>query len=698
MADNFATNAGSGGDTFAADDILGVKYPRSKITIGIDGVNDGDVSATNPLPVTSTTLATAALQTTGNTALSTLAAGVKLTDTLGNSTNSAATGFLKVTDEPRQIFYDSFDTALDVANQWAATSGSSGVAPSVALGVLTMGTGTAAGGYSKLASLPTFKPVIPGWIVFSDAVALPDGAAPIANSYRYWGTGTTPATPSVSTPVTDGYGFEVGIDGKMRAVVYAGGVQTVIADLSTSGTSKQPLNATNHRYIIQVRTDRTFYYIDTIDSNGLVASTSFQSPQLQILPKLFICIGNSTPPVSNVQFTCTGAVVSDTGKNATLIADATFPWRRAAVSAAGALSVNMTGAATAANQATEILSLATIGEALTSTAGDSLDTRSLFDLLDTNHPDYIRLGTAPAGIDQAGQAPASQSFPVALANEQILDKVMVGWPLAPGSLGKNALADKDGGSWIDCSQYRSIAFQTSALAGQSVTLVFEGSNDGLNAVAMPMFDMAAPTTAPVTTVAQTASTQRFWAGPLMFRYFRARVSVAVVGGFSAYTILRMAGFTMTTQQIANSALNWSSNIAQINGSAPPTAGVAGTLEVGGSVATGTAATLFPMQVAGTDSGAGGTSTARVRTLLTDVNGLMQVVGAPRGMRTDSPAVQFAESPNLPEDLSIAELLHQVLLELKCHSHYLKELPYMLNQGSSFTDEPDAIKTDLSKLQ
>jgi hypothetical protein len=54
MADDFIANPGAGGDTFGADDIAGVKYPRSKITIGADGVNDGDVSAANPLPVTGT--------------------------------------------------------------------------------------------------------------------------------------------------------------------------------------------------------------------------------------------------------------------------------------------------------------------------------------------------------------------------------------------------------------------------------------------------------------------------------------------------------------------------------------------------------------------------------------------------------------------------------------------------------------------
>lgn len=58
MADNFTANAGSGGSTFASDDIGGTQYPRVKITQGGDGSSDGDVSKTNPLPVTQIGLAT----------------------------------------------------------------------------------------------------------------------------------------------------------------------------------------------------------------------------------------------------------------------------------------------------------------------------------------------------------------------------------------------------------------------------------------------------------------------------------------------------------------------------------------------------------------------------------------------------------------------------------------------------------------
>lgn len=50
MADNVAITPGSGA-TAAADDINGVLYQRVKLTLGGDGVSDGDASAANPIPV-----------------------------------------------------------------------------------------------------------------------------------------------------------------------------------------------------------------------------------------------------------------------------------------------------------------------------------------------------------------------------------------------------------------------------------------------------------------------------------------------------------------------------------------------------------------------------------------------------------------------------------------------------------------------
>ena len=51
MADNVQLNLGTGGDSLGADDISGVKYQRVKMIHGADGVNDGDVSSANPMPI-----------------------------------------------------------------------------------------------------------------------------------------------------------------------------------------------------------------------------------------------------------------------------------------------------------------------------------------------------------------------------------------------------------------------------------------------------------------------------------------------------------------------------------------------------------------------------------------------------------------------------------------------------------------------
>ena len=53
MADNVPITAGSG-TSIASDDIGGVQHQRVKITIGADGVSNGDVSSSNPMPVLGT--------------------------------------------------------------------------------------------------------------------------------------------------------------------------------------------------------------------------------------------------------------------------------------------------------------------------------------------------------------------------------------------------------------------------------------------------------------------------------------------------------------------------------------------------------------------------------------------------------------------------------------------------------------------
>ncbi len=103
MADNTELASVTGGDVIASDDIGGVKFPRSKIVIGADGVNDGDVSATNPLPVL---VASQPIQVTGPTitwAAPTFAT-VTATSSVALAANSSRRGALLVNDSTQEIF------------------------------------------------------------------------------------------------------------------------------------------------------------------------------------------------------------------------------------------------------------------------------------------------------------------------------------------------------------------------------------------------------------------------------------------------------------------------------------------------------------------------------------------------------------------------------------------------------------------
>lgn len=92
MADNVTLNAGSGGDTVAADDVSGVKYQVVKLAVGADG-SASLVSNSNPIPISDaggaitvdgtvavTGVATAANQSTGNTALGNIQSAVQVMD------------------------------------------------------------------------------------------------------------------------------------------------------------------------------------------------------------------------------------------------------------------------------------------------------------------------------------------------------------------------------------------------------------------------------------------------------------------------------------------------------------------------------------------------------------------------------------------------------------------------------------------
>ena len=97
------------GDLIATDEIGGIKFQRIKIITGADGVNDGDVSASNPLPIIGTV-------TDGVTPAdsSILLVGGITAGGVAQAFETNASGHLNISDGGSSITVDSGNSSLEV--------------------------------------------------------------------------------------------------------------------------------------------------------------------------------------------------------------------------------------------------------------------------------------------------------------------------------------------------------------------------------------------------------------------------------------------------------------------------------------------------------------------------------------------------------------------------------------------------------
>jgi hypothetical protein len=280
--------------------------------------------------------------------------------------------------------------------------------------------------------------------------------------------------------------------------------------------------------------------------------------------------------------------------------------------------------------------------------------------------------------DSMGCRPSIESMSVALATDQILDYQAPLVDINRPAVGRIL-------AFQDCLQYRSVALQI--ITGVGVTTAgvvsFEGSNDGAAWSAMTMIDQATPGAAGVTTMSTAASTNRFFMGPVYFRYFRARVSTAVAGGsISALAVYRMAPFV-------NAVTN--ASIAMWGGTGVVTGGVAGLPGVGGNIAVGVAPTANPVLVGGVDNTLLAPLTRR---FTTDTLGNQRNIGVEAVKSAVTDPVQTHDAYDGRDHDSIYTLLENIMWELRLQNSYFRQLPDLFNDypGSLFEDDVETFKT------
>jgi hypothetical protein len=255
------------------------------------------------------------------------------------TTQVFAPGELRVTTEPSELFLDGFDAGLDTVNRWKPpTAAGGGVAASNVVSDTVLQTGTTANGYSYLESVPSFPPLNPGWLLIDYGINLESPV--ILNSYRFWGTGTSPATPTAAIPIQEGAGFEVNTDGKLYAVMYAGGGRNVVQDLSyATGNRTQPQDTAVHYYSMFYRGDRVFWTIDSLTNIVAYTVNGGPGPNINTLPLKATAIAGAVAPASSANLQINVVYVGDTAHNNSQISDGVLPWRKATVTQAGGLVV-----------------------------------------------------------------------------------------------------------------------------------------------------------------------------------------------------------------------------------------------------------------------------------------------------------------------------------------------------------------------
>ena len=247
-----------------------------------------------------------------------------------NAAGVSPPGNLRVEQPLVQVFWDAFNTGtLDTAIRWLATAGGTGTAPTSVQGDTVLTGGTTLNSFSRLQSQPVFQPSQPGYLVCKQNNNFEFPL--IGGSYRFWGLGNVPATPTIATPVTDGVGFEISTTGIMSVVTYAAGARTLIQNLgakSQGGSGVAPGDANPHKYWIYFAGDMGYFCIDSPDNVVASFLTGAPGPANNILGTCAVVVSNAGAAAS---ITVNAASVADNSHSSVSISDGTYGFRKGSV-------------------------------------------------------------------------------------------------------------------------------------------------------------------------------------------------------------------------------------------------------------------------------------------------------------------------------------------------------------------------------
>ena len=188
---------------------------------------------------------------------------------------------------------------------------------------------------------------------------------------------------------------------------------------------------------------------------------------------------------------------------------------------------------------------------------------------------YMRVRATAYTSGTANIGMTAQSFaydPVVAAMVQDLQDTFITGAEAQSAASNNAMLAVAGTTGVDTvpavgQATRSFICQVEGSAGiSSGAITFQGSNDSVNWVTLPVMDLSVITgTVIQAAITIAASTHRFFGGKCLFRYIKCNISTVFAGGtIQAFTRLSTLDWVPPVQQVASlTSANFNATIAAI---------------------------------------------------------------------------------------------------------------------------------------
>lgn len=163
---------------------------------------------------------------------------------------------------------------------------------------------------------------------------------------------------------------------------------------------------------------------------------------------------------------------------------------------------------------------------------------------------YIQVVVKNEGGSTTTKLQVDTAYGIIDQTNEIRDDFLIGQATQTATV-NNIFTPTSGTAPLDVTKYRSFVCQVVS-TGTAGTFIFEGSNDGVNFQAIPVYNQALVVRVPIVTAITATASQIMYEGSCNFKYIRLRIVTTITGGsIRAFTTFLHSNLGTTSQIVSN---------------------------------------------------------------------------------------------------------------------------------------------------